>query len=60
MSSNYQSAAEKQKAVREAIFPALESVEQVYQDVNYTVKYKSEEFNSVCPKTGRLILLLSR
>lgn len=53
MSTDYQSAAEKQKAVRfSKDFPALERVEQVYQDQDYTATYHSDEFNSVCHKTG--------
>jgi 7-cyano-7-deazaguanine reductase len=54
---SYGSAAERQKAVRNLkIAKPLERVEQVYppgeEYVPYTVVYRSEEFTSVCPKTG--------
>lgn len=43
----------KQKSVRNLIIrPGLRTIENKYSDRDYIVELKSDEFTSICPKTG--------
>ncbi|MCX7881676.1 MAG: preQ(1) synthase [Brevinematales bacterium] len=44
---------EKQNHIRDLVIsPALEVIENIYQDREYVVELVTDEFSSVCPKTG--------
>lgn len=43
----------KQEYIRNLVIkPGLRTIENKYRDVEYVVELKSDEFTSVCPKTG--------
>ncbi len=50
MNSSYRN---RQGRIRDlAITPGLEVIENIYSDRDYTVELKTDEFTTICPKTG--------
>lgn len=44
---------DKQSGIRSLVIkPGLETIENIYKDRDYTVRLSTEEFTSICPKTG--------
>ena len=53
MSSNLGGYKGKQEGIRSLIIrPGLQTIENKYEDKDYIVELKTNEFTSICPKTG--------